>query len=155
MAEISFRRPHLTDIAWVAANLRAADLAELAAVGDDHDPHQVVRQGVDDSVYAHAIVVEGRPVAICGLAAYEGPVGEIGVPWMLGTAELPRHARALMRYAGPYILEMLRAYPVLLNFVHAENTRAVAWLRHMKFEVRPAAPYGPLGMPFHRFEMRR
>jgi hypothetical protein len=31
----------------------------------------------------------------------------------------------------------------------------VRWLRRIGFTLHPAEPLGPLGVPFHRFEMER
>jgi hypothetical protein len=42
----------------------------------------------------------------------------------------------------------------LVNFVHAENTTSVRWLRRLGFTVHEAQAFGALGEPFHPFEMR-
>jgi hypothetical protein len=151
VAEIAVRTPHAVDIGRLVAGMRAADVAEMEAFGLT-DRAAVVRQSVSGAAFCHAFVVDGELAGIGGLGRWPG--GE-GCPWFLGTPVVRRRARSLMRPAAAYIARMLRVYPVLLNFVHAENTVAVAWLRHLKFEVQPAAPYGSRGALFHRFEMRR
>jgi hypothetical protein len=49
---------------------------------------------------------------------------------------------------------MLKAFPHLVNFVHAKNTTSVRWLRRLGFTLHEAVPYGALGEPFHPFELR-
>lgn len=135
--------------------MRAADKAEVHAAGHS-DLQAVVALGVRRSVLCWAVTVDGALACIVGVA----PLGrtllaDTGVPWLLGTDVLAKNKRPLMRLAPPYIDQMLRAYPRLVNFVHADNVSAVSWLGRLKFEVAPAAPYGPHGALFHRFEMRR
>jgi hypothetical protein len=134
--------------------MRVQDVAEVRASGRN-DLRAVVDEGVRRSVMCYAVRVDGRLAAIFGLAPYGGLLSNIGVPWMLGTPEVPRHRRILARYSKPYIASMLAAYPHLINAVHARNTVAVRWLRHAGFTLHAAQPYGPHGEPFHVFEMTR
>lgn len=154
-AEIVWRAPRAGDAASVAARMRAADVAECRAAGLD-DPLRALEQSIETSVIRFTIQVDGAPAAITGLAPLGGAlIGDTGVPWLLGTDQVRQHARALIRQAGPYIRSMLRVYPVLLNFVHAENHAAIGRLKRTGFEMHPAAPYGARGEMFHRFEMHR
>jgi hypothetical protein len=97
--------------------------------------------------------VDGELAAILGVAPINMLTG-IGSPWMLGTPVLDRHQRVLVRSTPEYIGRMLKAFPHLVNFVHAQNTTSVRWLRRLGFSLDEAAPFGALGEPFHRFEMR-
>jgi len=78
----------------------------------------------------------------------------IGSPWMLATPEFDRHPRAVIRHCRRYIPPMLAVFPHLVNHVDARNVRSVAWLRWLGFEMHDPEPYGPYGVPFHKFEMR-
>lgn len=153
MAEIVFRAPTPADITEVSENMRAADLAEIAAAGSP-GPRQSAEQGVRRSVLCWTATVDGRVACILGVAPLRGLLDDMGVPWLLGTDLTEKHARALIRRSPAYIAQMLRAYPHLLNFVHARNTSSVRWLRRAGFTLQPAAPYGPHGELFHFFEMR-
>jgi hypothetical protein len=73
---------------------------------------------------------------------------------MLGTPVLNASSRILVRKTPEYIAQMLKAFPHLVNFVHAENTTSVRWLRRLGFTVHEAQAFGALGEPFHPFEMR-
>jgi hypothetical protein len=49
---------------------------------------------------------------------------------------------------------MQREYPVLFNFVHADNHVSIKWLSWLGFVIQGAQPAGPEGAPF-RFFYRR
>lgn len=152
MAEVVIRPTEPSDAWPLYANLRAADRAECLALGD-RDLRVVIEESVRRSTLSWTGIIDGELAAIMGV----GPVnllGGIGSPWMLGTPVLDKHARVLVRETPRYIAEMLSAFPHLVNFVHAHNTTSVRWLRRLGFTLYPALPHGPLGEPFHYFEMR-
>jgi hypothetical protein len=91
------------------------------------------------------------PAAVFGVRAW----GDAGVPWLLGTEVLVAQRRAFIRQAPAYIDLMLQAFPRLLNHVHAENTRAVLWLKRAGFTLHAPHPHPATGVPFHLFTMER
>ena len=97
--------------------------------------------------------VDGELACIIG-AAPVSVISGIGSPWMLGTPVLDANRRVLVRKTPDYIRQMLKAFPHLVNYVHAENATSVRWLRRLGFILHEAAPFGALGEAFHRFEMR-
>lgn len=132
--------------------MRAADVAECQAAGRP-DLAQMLREAVDLSAWSVAARVDGELAAIFGVRPVDGLMGQRGVPWLLGTETLVRHRRSFVRLAPAYIAQMLKAYPLLTNSVHAENTQAVAWLKRAGFRLGDAAPCGPHGAPFHPFTL--
>ena len=152
MAEVSIRPTAPGDAALLIANLRAADQAECQAYGRP-DIAAGIEVSVRRSVLCWSGWVDGELAAILGVAPVNVLTG-IGSPWMLGTPVLDRHSRVLVRSTPEYIARMLKAFPHLVNFVHAKNTTSVRWLRRLGFTLHEAVPYGALGEPFHPFEMR-
>jgi hypothetical protein len=137
------------DALRVAAHCRDADRAEfLAASG--RTPEEVVRDGLADSVMAFTGWAGEDPVCVFGVATWSLVAG-VGIPWMVGTDQLPRHSRALLRTSRPAVELMHARFPELVNYVDARNVAAIRWLRWLGFKVEPAAPYGVAGLPFHRF----
>lgn len=150
MAEIVIRPAETGDAALLAANLRACDREELQAVGY-WDALAPIADSVRTSDLCWTALADGELACIIGVA----PLDErTGAPWMLGTPLLDAHARVLVRKTPEYIARMLGAFPHLLNFVHAENTTSVHWLRRLGFTLHAATPYGARGEMFHQFEMR-
>jgi hypothetical protein len=149
---VKVRRPTPEDIEILAANLRDQDLAECQAAGHT-DMLEVIANGVAMSTMCWAAFVDGRLACIFGVAPYGSMLSERGVPWLLGTREIKTHRRVFMRLSRPYIAEMLSAYPYLFNAVHARNTVAMRWLKHMGFKLH-AAVQVESGEMFHPFELR-
>ena len=152
MAEVLIRPTEPGDAAQLFAHLRATDLAECQAYGRGD-----TAAGIEASVHRSALcwtgLIDGELAAILGCAPINMLTG-IGSPWMLGTPVLDAHQRVLVRETPEYIARMLKAFPHLVNFVHAKNTTSVRWLRRLGFSLSEPAPFGPLGEPFHRFEKR-
>ncbi len=154
MASVETRRPRADDIAQLATSLRDQDQAELLAAGYP-DFHAIIAESVERSDWSVTALVDGQLACIFGVSAAGTLLAPYGAPWMLGTDLVPRHRRVLSRQAPRYIHEMLRSYPTLRNLVHAENTVAVGWLRHVGFTVHAPIPHPATGLPFHVFEMSR
>jgi hypothetical protein len=152
VAEVLIRPTEPGDAAQLAANLRASDRAECQAYGRTEFT-EGIRSSAARSLLCWSGFVDGELAAILGVAPINVLTG-IGSPWMLGTPVLDAHSRVLVRMTPEYIAKMLKAFPHLVNFVHAKNTTSVRWLRRLGFTLHAAQPYGALGEPFHRFEMR-
>lgn len=110
-------------------------------------------RSVMNSVLCWTGEADGEVAAIMGVAPLSVMSG-IGSPWMMGTPLLDRHSRVLVRMTPSYIARMLRAFPHLVNFVHADNTTSVRWLRRLGFTMHAPEPYGQAGELFHKFEMK-
>jgi hypothetical protein len=152
VAEIVIRLTRPGDAELLAANMRESDAAELRAVGHEDLLH-VVRSSVARSLLCWSAFADDELCCVIGASPLNMLTG-LGSPWMLGTPELDRHSRVLVRRTPEYIGRMLNAFPHLVNFVHAKNTTSVRWLRRLGFTLHDARPYGALGEPFHFFEMR-
>lgn len=152
MADVLIRDTTLRDVVGLANNLRIADRAEMAAYGHT-EPIEALSRSVVSSVMCWSAFIDGELAAILGCAPIN-IIGGVGSPWMMGTPVLDRHQRVLVRHTPGYIARMLAVFPHLVNFVHTENTTSVRWLRRLGFTLHEAAPYGALGAPFHKFEMR-
>lgn len=147
MVDVLIRPTETGDAETLFANLRASDRDECAAYGGD--TLEMIRSSVARSVLCWTGIVDGELAAIIGVTRLTDTVG---VPWMLGTPVLDRHARVLVRRTPEYIARMLAAFPYLLNYVHAKNTTSVRWLRRLGFTLSAPEPFGPFSEPFHRFE---
>ena len=151
MAEIVIRATEPGDAELLAAAMREADIAEVRACG--HEPLAAARRSVAQSLLCWSAFVDGELACIIGCAPIS-IVSGIGSPWMLGTPVLDTQSRVLVRLTPRYIATMLKAFPHLVNHVHAENTPSVRWLKRLGFTLHEAAPFGALGEAFHRFEMK-
>ncbi len=153
MADVLIVPAQVDDATPLAQNLRESDLQEMRAYGHGLEPEEALRRCVRSSVMAWSSYIDGELACIMGVAPLS-IVSGIGSPWMMGTPVLDAHSRILVRETPEYIAKMLTAFPHLVNFVHTKNRTSVRWLRRLGFTLHAAAPYGALGEPFHKFEMR-
>jgi hypothetical protein len=150
-ADSLFIRPaRRGDAEDLAPRLRQEDLDEIAA-GSGREPVESLRMAIGLSAVAWAAEIDGKLEALFGVAGLSA-LGNEGIPWMLASPVATRDRRMFVREAKRYIPLMLDLYPILRNFVHEGNRKAVRWLEHAGFEVKPAVRHGR-GM-FHPFEMR-
>lgn len=150
--QVTIRPVRTDDVELLIANLRESDMTECQAYGTPDIPAGI-RSSVKTSVLCWSGFIDGELAAILGVAPVNVLAG-VGSPWMLGTPVLDAHSRVLVRAVPPYTARMLKAFPHLVNFVHAENTTSVRWLQRIGFTLHEAQPFGRLGAPFHKFEMR-
>ena len=153
MDDLHVRAPHARDLVELASRIRPCDRAELEAC--NHSVLAAVTHSACSSTLCWAVREGDVLMCIFGVCPLPGHSG-VGTPWFLGTTAIgPQHARALIAAPGPYIAAMLDAFPRLVNYVHAENEASVRWLRQLGFTLDPAAPFGPKGALFRRFEKTR
>lgn len=147
----------LTDDALehVASNLKAADREEVYATVGHCRYADALRLSVilADSVRV-AVSAYGEPVALLGVQTVS-LIHNTGAPWLMTTRTGPRHARALMTLGQQYTAAMLEKYNELENYVDARHTESVAWLQRLGYTLDKPQPYGPFGLPFHRFHKAR
>jgi hypothetical protein len=154
MTEPEIVAPTHDDIVELVRTMRQADIDEIWAASMT-SPYDALVRSVKVSRDTYAGKMDDEVVCIFGVAPVT-VLGTIGIPWMLASDLLPQHSRAFLRANRPYIHEMRNKYSLLINFVDARNTDSVRWLRWLGFDVaRFPTTYGPYGLPFFRFEMKR
>lgn len=139
-------------IALLSPVVRAADVAELQAAAHV-TPEECMALGLRISTRAWTGFVDGQPCCMWGVSPVS-VVGGIGAPWMVTTTHLERHEMAFLRRCRRYLVEMVRQYRHLVNYVDARNEAAIRWLTWLGFTMHDPAPYGPDGVAFRRFEMK-
>ncbi|SAL47478.1 hypothetical protein AWB74_02136 [Caballeronia arvi] len=152
MAKLIVREIREGDVEHIAAHLRPADLDEVEAGTGARDALAVLRAGVDASSPCWTIEVSGEPAGVFGASPTDG----VGGVWMLGTAALERAPKQLTKLGRTYVRRMAEQYGTLMNFVDARNVKSIHWLTRLGFTVEQSTtPYGVLGLPFHRFGMKK
>ena len=149
MVEVSIGPVTRAGLAHVAAGMRPADRAEVWAAGH-RTPHEALERAVGLSTVIRMGHADGEPGAIWGV----GPaslLGETGVPWLLGTGLIERHAKLFLRGCPGALDDLQRDFVVLRNLVDARNRLSIRWLRWLGFTIEPAVPHGPDRLPFHPF----
>jgi ribosomal protein S18 acetylase RimI-like enzyme len=134
----------------LATALRSHDRAELAAMGYD-EPKHALRVLLRGSCWALTAIHDDFPHAMFGVLPISAWKGQ---PWFLGTEEVYRHGREMIRFGLRALAEMQRQFTFLENHVGSGNDKAIRLLRRWGFTVeRETVEIG--GMNFHRFWKER
>lgn len=135
----------------ITADVRQADIDELYAASEI-TPELAMWKGLAVSTHAWVGFIDHEPVCMFGVVPRSVLSGR-GIPWMIGTNALDRHAAEFLKGCRPQVAEMRSVYNLLENYVDARNTKAIRWLRWLGFEIGPAQPHGPHAAPFHYFKL--
>ncbi len=134
---------------WSVANrLRVGDKQEVW-LSSGKSPKRCAFESFTHSKHTWVITVNGHPECLFGVGESHKP--DVGVVWMLGTDEVPKHRKALLREARAWVEQMLDIYPTLYNLVHADNTVSIAWLKRLGFTLMLPMAHGPFGATFIPF----
>lgn len=151
ITNIEIRKPTDRDIRILVENLRPADQEEMKAYFNDNFQWQI-KTSVKYSRDAWAVIVNGKLLFICGVGL-TSMIGNVGCPWLLGTTHIQNFKKEFFKQAQNILAEMKGNYGILENHVHAANTNAIGFLKHLGFKIGDAEPYGANGELFHPFVM--
>lgn len=135
---------------YVAAHMRPEDAAEAAAFG--LTPLNALRDSLVGAAVAETALVHSVPCAMWGANPITTLTGD-ALLWMLGTAEVPRHKRALLRMSREFVDRVAAKYDPLYCVVNADYASSIRWVKWLGFREisRPRAG----NVPVITFERRR
>ena len=137
------------DIETIAAVARQADRDEMLACASA-TVAECLCVGLGQSL--RAWVIESDGIALAAVGDTIAGIGT-GVPWMVTTDHIATDPRGFLRASKAVLVEMLQRHQQLINYVDARNAAAIRWLAWLGFTIDEAVPYGPQGLPFHKFHM--
>lgn len=139
----------MEDASKIAPHLRDADKREIIA-SSGADIEQAILSSIVTSVAHSVILPDGRLICIFGIG--DDTMGG-GIPWMIGTDDMIKHRKALIKDAREWIDYQLDIYSYLWNYADARNTIHLQWLRHMGFTVSDIPEYigADPSVPFYNF----
>lgn len=135
----------------LAARLRQEDRRE-AMLSHGFGAREALEFSLSRSALAWTCLLGDEPQIMWGAAPLADKKPGAGSPWLLSSPALYRLQRPFLRHCPEYMELVLRMFPRLENYVHAENHASIRWLRWCGFELalRPE-PYGVAGEPFYYF----
>lgn len=151
---IDYRPATSEDICHVAEHMRAVDIEELKAL-HGQDPLTALEQSVALTERPYA-AVNGDGVAIAILGIGGDPITGHGMPWLLGTEEVARHPREMVRSARRMVKHGLQSdYRAYSGVVHVENTPSVRYLTALGFKMSEPFKVPMTGAMAMTFTMER
>jgi len=139
----------------IVANVRQADIEELWAASHLR-PLNALWEAVETSKRAWTGMIDNKPVCMFGVAPSEGNHNsDVGRPWLIGSREIEQFSFVFLSRCRKQVEVMLEYFPVLENYVCAENKKAVSWLLWLGFTFHECLRMGPENKLFIRFTMAR
>ncbi len=114
-------------------NVRPMDLLELGILGNPRVAlHKMYQSGLDSKI----LMIDGVPILIIGITLYEID-SHAAMPWLIATCDYRKAKRFMLKDVKTLLKESFTKYKInlLLNWVVADNTKAVSWLRWLGFHI--------------------
>lgn len=119
--------------------MAASGVSPFAAVYAGYLMSEACLTGVDS---------RGVPMAMWGIRR---ETWKWSNPWLLGTDRIDDMWLPFLRTTKEMFPLVCAEYPCQRNHVDARNSKSIAWLKWLGFEIEPPAPYGVSGALFCRF----
>lgn len=124
-----FRVSEIHDADFLANRLRDLDVREVKAAGCGGALEALLR-GYYLSDECNTIVIDQRPEGMFGVTP---DYASGGLVWMLGTDSIKDISFKFLRESKKWVNQKSGEYSRLYNYVGAENTIAINWLRFLGF----------------------
>lgn len=144
-----YRRSTFADCRDLAPRMRSQDANEVMA-SSGTTPYEALKQSYNASAPECFTIIheDGEIVGMFGLS----DCGHFASPWLLGSDKLPETKRVMLPVSAEWVEEKNNQYPLLLNYVHADNTVSMKWLKALGFKfIRLDKEYGVGKEPFYQF----
>ena len=142
------RKATLKDFKYVVNNMRVMDKIE-AHYQTGMEPEDALSFTYMGSEINMAIANDDdKPIGLCG-------VQNDGCIWCVATDDLyanKKYRIQLIRQGREWVDNLLGSYKILYNYVYAENTSAIKWLKSLGFTfVNYHKEFGLQQKPFYEF----
>jgi len=143
-----YRPSKFEDCREMAPNMRSQDVTEIL-YSNGLEPYESLSECYRGSQECNTIIhADGSIVGMFGVA----DCGVFGSPWLLGTDKLIETRREFIPQAREWVERINDTYPLLLNYVHVDNTISKRWLKSLGFEfIQLDKEYGEGKQPFYQF----
>jgi len=143
-----YRKSEFLDCREIAPLMRSQDVTEIG-YSNGLAPLRALQEAYRVSEVCNSIIhADGSVVGMFGVANN----GVFGSPWLLGTDKIIETRHEFIPQAKTWVEAMNSIYPILLNFVHVDNTVSKKWLKSLGFEfIKLEEEYGVGKQPFYQF----
>lgn len=145
-----YRPAEAGDEVILAPKLRKQDAVEVMASAG-LEPLAALKASLLVSEERYSIIAsDGTIVGMFGVA----PTGDknVGCPWLLGSDRLPEVRKEFLPQSLEWVKGVNKRYPLLINYVDVNNTKAIRWLKYLGFTfISRVEEYGVGRIPFYEF----
>ena len=144
-----YRASTVEDCETLAPIMRKADAREVYASGG-YTPLDALLLSLECATECNTIIHDDKVIGMFGVGDCEESGN--GIPWMLASEEINDISFQFLRESRYWIKRVQKNYPLLYNYVAAENTVAVQWLRFLGFKfIREIEDFMDGGLTFYEF----
>ena len=145
---VYLRKSKLKDFKFVVENMREMDRLETYYQTDMTPEDALSVTFLGSQINMTIASDDDEPIGLCG-------VFKDGCIWCIATDELfnnKKYRIQLIRQGREWVDKLLESYKILYNYVYAENTSAIKWLKALGFTfVNLHESYGQQKKPFYEF----
>ena len=142
------RKSKLEDFKFLVENMREMDRLESYYQTDMTPEDALSVTFLGSQINMTIASDDDQPIGLCG-------VFKDGCIWCIATDELfdnKKYRIQLIRQGRKWVDKLLESYKILYNYVYAENTSAIKWLKALGFTfINYHAKYGKESKPFYEF----
>ncbi len=137
------------DIKSMKGKLRKQDIIEIEKM-TGRDPYQVLVHSYRKSEVAYVGLIDGEIACAWGVS-HESILADAAHIWLLSTPVMERAPVPVARRTRKELKKILNIYPCLENYVDAEYTMCVKWLKWLGFTVEKPEKLGVANGMFSHF----
>lgn len=144
-----YRRSVFQDCRDMAPFMRSGDAKEVMASHGLNPLRSLQASYGASSPHCNSIIHEdGDIVGMFGVALGQ----DFASPWLLGTDRLLDTRKEFIPQAIEWVERVNNDYPLLLNYVHADNSVSIRWLKSLGFKfTKYIKEHGVGKEPFYQF----
>jgi hypothetical protein len=138
------------DVLVLAPKLRKQDKDEVMAAAGLTAEQALSLSFLSEGEHNTIISGDGEIIGMFGVSTTSDP--NIGTPWLLASPELPKVTKQFIPQSLEWVKQKNKEFPLLINYVAAQNTVAIRWLRYLGFTfIQRIEEYGVGKKPFIEF----
>jgi len=122
-----FRTAKFKDCHILAKKMRKADVVEIDLLAGFTPKQALIESFHASPLNRHTIILNGEVIGMFGVASNK----QWATPWLLASDRITQIPLTFLRQSKVWVNQL--NYPLLMNYVHAENTLSIAWLKHLGF----------------------
>lgn len=139
------------DLQELAPRLRADDKREILATAG-LPAELVLPHYTGEHTFVAGVKEDDTPEVVLGYYPVMGCENEVAVVWMLSSDKLFEYPQRFAPVSRAIYDRLHTQYPLLTNFIDERNTRHIAWLKWLGFQIiRRIDKFGPFSLPFLEF----
>lgn len=140
--------------AWLIAEELSPEICEELLKLSPKAPVLTIADNIRNATDSWSVFYKEQILAVFGVST-NTLLGEIAFPWLITSTFIKGHTKELLKGTRVVINHWLFRYEMLENYVPADFTSSLRWLKWAGFTIDAPLPIGVNGALIHRVELKR